>query len=515
MDALVVLTMSVAAAGPPFSSSSPHYSNLSPFHFSQSSISAFRCFSIRHTFRVGVSCLSTSNITGNRSTLSFADSRGTEIINRATSISAPIGQTGLLYTLLQDIGINDKETDLLLEKHPALKFTPFESVKLRILSFRSVGVDGLALSRLILRSPDLLTAYEVDSLLNFVANNLKGEIQSAQLEKLLASTEPRFFAGFDKKVMLLLDHGIPREKLAYVLNTVSLSKAICLRSHDDINTTFTYLKPYGGASIIAKCPLILNYEFRTQLLPRIEFWKDLSGGDVDSTGTMFCKLPAILKYSLEHGQDHVKCLRSIGGLTDSEIFKIFLIYPNTISASRKRKVVPRIEFLKGCGLDANDIFKFLTRAPLFLGLADGNVFCKLTLLVKLGYRYRTKEFAMAMASVTRTSCENFQRVIDLFLSYGLSIEEILIMSKKHPQILQYSCISLEQKLEYLIEDMGRDVRELLSFPAFLGYKLDDRIKSRYEEKKETRGEGMSINKLLTVSAESFSRKRNLKERTVR
>uniref|UniRef100_A0A7N0TIC4 Uncharacterized protein n=1 Tax=Kalanchoe fedtschenkoi TaxID=63787 RepID=A0A7N0TIC4_KALFE len=489
------LTVSAAAAAP-FSSSS-QWSDRSPLNFSQAS---FPSLSTCHTFRLTTS-LST-DVDWPRSILSSDDS--TAHTHRASSISAPVHETGWLYPLLQDIGINDKETALLLEKHPALNFTPFQSVKLRIMSLRSIGVDGLALSRLIMKLPDLLTADEVDSLVTFVANNLMGEIQSTQLEKLLASTEPRFLAGFDRKVKLLLHHGVPREKLAYVLNTVSLSKALCLRSYEEIDSTFTYLKPYGGADIIVKCPLILNYEFGTQLLPRINFWKDLSGGDVDATGAMFRKLPAILKYSLDHGQDHVRCLRSTAGLTDSEIFKLFLIYPNTISASRERKLVPRIEFLQECGLDTNGIFKFLTRAPLFLGLADVNVLCKLTVLVKLGYKYRTKEFAMAMASATRTSCDNLQKVIGLFLSYGLLYEEILVMSKKHPQILQYSYSSLDKKLEYLIEDMGREVRELLSFPAFLGYKLDDRIKSRYEEKKETRGEGMSINKLLTVSAESFS-----------
>ncbi|WKA07698.1 hypothetical protein VitviT2T_025485 [Vitis vinifera] len=112
-----------------------------------------------------------------------------------------------------------------------------------------------------------------------------------------------------------------------------------------------------------------------------------------------------------------------------------------------------------------------------------------------------------MGAVTRTSCENLQKVIGLFLSYGLSCEDIVAMSNKHPQILQYNPTSLKEKIEYLIEDMGREVDELLAFPAFLGYKLDDRIKHRYEVKKKIIGEGMSLNKLLSVSTERFSRRK--------
>ncbi|KAL3714392.1 hypothetical protein ACJRO7_006341 [Eucalyptus globulus] len=81
------------------------------------------------------------------------------------------------------------------------------------------------------------------------------------------------------------------------------------------------------------------------------------------------------------------------------------------------------------------------------------------------------------------------------------------MSKKHPQILQCNPDPLEEKAEYLVGEMGRDLDELLDFPAFLGYKLDSRIKHRYEVKKKIIGEGMSINKLLSVLSERFAKKK--------
>nr|DAD18061.1 TPA_asm: hypothetical protein HUJ06_019524 [Nelumbo nucifera] len=112
-----------------------------------------------------------------------------------------------------------------------------------------------------------------------------------------------------------------------------------------------------------------------------------------------------------------------------------------------------------------------------------------------------------MGAVTRTSSENMQKVIGVLLSYGLTCDDILAMSKKHPQILQYNHDSLEKKLDYLIEEMGREIGELLAFPAFLGYKLEDRIKHRYEVKKKTIGEGMSLNKLLSVSTVRFFKKK--------
>ncbi|KAL4594654.1 hypothetical protein ACB092_12G035400 [Castanea dentata] len=378
-------------------------------------------------------------------------------INSPTNLHTDIG---ILFPFFRELGLEDKETELVLDKNPTLALTSLDSIRARI--------------------------------------------EPMQLKHLLTAADPRFLVGFDQKVKLLLDRGVPSEKIGYVLNHVKLAKAVCLRPIEEIDRTITFFSPYGGIDLIVRRPEILNYNLESQLIPRIGFLLDLSGGDKDATGNVVRRLPMILSYSVEHLEGHVEFLRSFAGLNNQQIFKIFLVFPSVVSASKERKLRPRIEFLKQCGLDSNDIFKFLIKAPLFLGLSFDNLNYKLVFLVKIGYKYRTRDMAMAMGSVTRTSCENLRKVIWLFLSYGLSYSDIVSMSTKHPQILQYNHSSLEEKMEYLIEDMGREVGELLAFPAFLGYKLDERIKVRYEAKKKITGEGMSINKLLTVSTKRFS-----------
>ncbi|CAK7324281.1 unnamed protein product [Dovyalis caffra] len=421
-------------------------------------------------------------------------------------------EIGLIYSFFGELGFNDKETGLLLEQNPALKFASFDSIRARVSLLESAGIKGIELHRLISKGPDVLRAKEIDPFIHFVLNDLEGKVEPAQLRRLLVATVPRFLTGFDEKVKLLIDHGIPREKIVHVLNNVNLTKALCLKSVEEIDKIVTFMSRFGGLDIIVRRPLILNFDLDTQLIPRVELLKEISGGDEDATGIVLRKLPAILSYSVKHTGGHVELFRSFAGLTDPQIFRIFSVFPNVVSASKERKLRPRIEFLKQCGLSSDEIFKFLTKAPVFLGLSfEDNLVHKLVVLVKIGYGNGTKELAAAMGAASRTSCENLQNVIGLFLSYGLSYEDILAMSKKHPQILQYRCAALEEKLEFLIEDMGREVRELLSFPAFLGYNLDERIKHRYEVKKLTIGEGMSINKLLTVSDDRFLKQKRKKK----
>ncbi|XP_002515871.3 transcription termination factor MTERF8, chloroplastic [Ricinus communis] len=413
--------------------------------------------------------------------------------------------TRFLYSFFREFGLNEKETEFILEQNPSLTLTAFDSIRSRVFLLESVGLKGAELYRLIIKCPDVLTAEQIHPFLHFVLNNLQGRIEPAQIKRLFSASEPRFLVGFDQKVTMLLSHGVPEEKIGHILNNINLLKAMCLKSVKEIDRTISFLSRFGGIDIIVRRPMILNFDLDRQLIPRVEFLKEISGGDEEATGTLLRKLPAILSYSLEHIKGHVELLRSFGGLTDPQIFKIFLVFPNVISASKERKLRPRIEFLKQCGLNSDEIFKFLTKAPLFLGLSfEYNLVHKIVFLVKIGYGYRNKELTVALGAVTRTSCDNLQKVIELFFSYGFSSPDILSMSKKHPQILQYSYSSLQEKMEYLIEGMGREVGELLAFPAFLGYKLDDRIKHRYEVKRKVIGEGMSLNKLLSVSADRFS-----------
>lgn len=414
-------------------------------------------------------------------------------------------EIGALFSLFQPLGLDEKEAEAILNRNPDIGSSDVKFLCNRIQGFQSAGLKDFVLSRLISKCPDILTAEEVGSLITYI-HGLGGKIEPLQIKRLLLRTEPSFLAGFDEKVELLLQHGISQEKIVYVLNNVNLGKAICRRSVQEIGRMLAFLRCYDAVGIIAKWPLILNYDLDTQLVPRVGVLQKLSADDKDGIGEVLNRLPTFLAYSVEHLESHVELLRTYAGLSDQEIFKILVVFPSVMSCSKERKLRPRIDFLKECGLDAGEIYRLLRRRPTFLSLSfEKNLAYKLAMLVKIGYSYRTKELGIAMGAVTSTSFKSLQEAISLFLSYGFSYDDIVEMSTKHCQVLHYSPRSLEEKIEYLIEVMGREIGELLSFPAFLGYNLDTRIKHRYELSKKALENNMSLNKLLAVSAEKFSK----------
>ncbi|KAL8166942.1 hypothetical protein V2J09_008441 [Rumex salicifolius] len=412
---------------------------------------------------------------------------------------------GAVFLLFREMGISEEDTQLVLEKNPDLKTSSFESIRGRIHSLQSLGINCFEVSSLIVKHPYVLTSGEVNSVISFIYNDLDNKIKPAQIARLLAQDDPEFSSSFKSKIGVLLKHGITKEQIPNILNQINLNKAILHKPVEEIDRMLTFLCHYGGIGVIVKRPTILNYDLDSQLAPRVGFLMNLSGDDVEATAVVIRRLPGVLLYSKEHMENQVEFMRSFAGLTYDEIFKIILTYPNLMSSSRERKLEPRIQFLKDCGFNSEEIYRLSIQSPLFLGLSfEANLAFKLALLVKIGYEYRTKDIAYAMGAVTRTSVENLQEVIGLYLSYGLSFEDIVDMSKKHPQILQYNPRSLERKMDYLIEVMGREISELLAFPAYLSYNLDKRIKPRYEMKRKIVGDEMSINKLLSVSVEKFS-----------
>ncbi|CAI8598796.1 unnamed protein product [Vicia faba] len=311
-----------------------------------------------------------------------------------------------LVSLFQEIGISFEETESLLSNASELSSIQLDSLHGRILLLQSLGLDRVSINQLVTKQLNVLTSNEIDPLLSFLKNELHGQLKQAKVKLVLSKK----LSDFPHKVQLLLDRGIAGDKIVHVLNKVDLSKAICHRSMEELE----------------------------RLKPRIRVLTELSGGDEKSVGKVLNKFPIILNYRAEHIEEHIEFLRSFVELDDQQIFKIVLVFPAIFTSSRERKLRPRIQFLKDCGLDSCEIFMFLINAPVFLAISfRENLAYRLVFLVKLGYEYRTKELPVAMGISSRVACENMQKT--------------------------YNHAALEKKMKYLTEEMDHDIKKLLSF----------------------------------------------------
>ncbi|GAB2227576.1 hypothetical protein Droror1_Dr00009401 [Drosera rotundifolia] len=116
-------------------------------------------------------------------------------------------------------------------------------------------------------------------------------MEPSKVQHLLLWNDPGSLDGFDAKVRLMVELGIPEERIVYVLRNVHLSKAICRESAKEIKRLMEFLDSYGGVTLILKRPATLNYDLDTQLFPRVKFFEDLSGGVEDSARVILCRMP--------------------------------------------------------------------------------------------------------------------------------------------------------------------------------------------------------------------------------
>eukprot|EP01018_Ginkgo_biloba_P034356 Gb_06120 [translate_table: standard] len=411
------------------------------------------------------------------------------------------------FSILEELGLANKEVKLLMRKHPFLSNQSPTSMSKTIQALESLGIKGDRLILFIKKRPSVFTV-DLESTTDFIRENLE-EFNVEKFHRILFKADPRVVLSFPDKINLLLKHGVKKSQLNNLLNKLNL-KVFCERSVEDLNDVLIFLKDFDEekefCGIILRHPALLLLNVGRDLKPRVEFFENLLKGE-DVLKKLLRLFPGILAYTVEHMEKHVEYLKS-SVFSEANVAIIVMAYPQILSLSIERKLQPKIEFLQKCGLNEKEIAKLLIRCPAFLGLSfDENLSRKAILLGNIGFEPYSYHLAQVLSTVSRISYEKLQTTIDLFLSYGLSYEDICEMGTKQPHILRYSHECLKPKIDYLVNEMHSSSKDLISCPAFLGYSLEDRIKPRHEIMEWLMSKGLikrySLNRILAISDKDF------------
>ncbi|KAK7350423.1 hypothetical protein VNO77_09051 [Canavalia gladiata] len=102
---------------------------------------------------------------------------------------------------------------------------------------------------------------------------------------------------------------------------------------------------------------------------------------------------------------------------------------------------------------------------------------KLNFLHAIGFG----ENALTMKVLTHLHGTNgaLQKRFESLLGFGIEFSFVCRIIAVHPKILSQRPESIEQKINFLCLEMGNSIQLLLTFPAFLSFDLENRIKPRY------------------------------------
>lgn len=216
--------------------------------------------------------------------------------------------------------------------------------------------------------------------------------------------------------------------------------------------------------ILGKRPQLCGISLSENLIPTMTFLENL-GVDKTQWAKIIQRFPAVLTYSRQKVKQTVDFLYEMG-LSAESIGKVLTRCPNIISYSIEEKLRPTAEYFRSLGVDVSVL---LQRCPQSLG-------CSIE--------------------------ANLKPVTEFFLERGFTVEEIGTMISRFGALYTFSLTeNLIPKWEFFLT-MDYDKSELVKFPQYFGYSLEERIKPRYARVK-VHGVKLLLNQVLSLSGSNF------------
>ncbi|XP_027154462.1 transcription termination factor MTERF5, chloroplastic [Coffea eugenioides] len=219
-------------------------------------------------------------------------------------------------------------------------------------------------------------------------------------------------------------------------------------------------------TIISKRPQLCGISLSENLIPTMTFLENL-GVDKRQWAKVIYRFPALLTYSRSKLKGSVDFLYEVG-LSAENVGKVLTRCPNIISYSVEDKLRPTVEYFSSLGID---VAHLLQRSPQTFGLSIE---------------------------------ANLKPLTEFFLERGYSIEDVRTMISRYGALYTFSVAeNLVPKWEFFLT-MDYPKSELVKFPQYFGYSLEDRIKPRYAIVKE-HGVRLLLNQVLSLSGPEFDK----------
>ncbi|XP_059640771.1 transcription termination factor MTERF5, chloroplastic [Cornus florida] len=227
-------------------------------------------------------------------------------------------------------------------------------------------------------------------------------------------------------------------------------------------------------TILSKRPQLCGISLSENLIPTMTFLENL-GVDKKQWAKVIYRSPALLTYTRQKLKATVDFLYEMG-VSAENVSKILTRCPNIISYSVEDKLRPTAEYFHSMGVD---VATLLHRSPQTFGLSIE---------------------------------ANLKPVTEFFLEKGYTMGDIGTMSSRYGALYTFSLEeNLIPKWEFFLT-MNYPKSELIKFPQYFGYSLEERIKPRYATVKES-GVRLLLNQVLSLSDLEFDKalKRKIKK----
>ncbi|KAG9131450.1 hypothetical protein Leryth_015281 [Lithospermum erythrorhizon] len=314
---------------------------------------------------------------------------------------------------------------------------------------------------------------------------------------------------------------VPTTQMSTPANDLDSKKLKALARVNDLGSTgklpphIVYLVDIGMEledikQIIRKFPAFAYYSLEGKIKPVVEFLLDLGIQESDIP-TIINKRPQLCGISLSENLIPTMAFLEDLGVDKRQWAKVIYRFPALLTYSRT-KLKATVDFLYEMGLPSEHVSKVLTRCP---NIISYSVEDKLRTTAEY-FRSMGVDIANLLHRAPQTfglSIEaNLKPVTEFFLENGYSMRDLTTMVSRYGALYTFSLSeNLIPKWEFFLT-MGYPKSELVKFPQYFGYSLEDRIKPRYKIVKDS-GVKLILNQILSLSDQEFDKalKRKIKK----
>lgn len=321
---------------------------------------------------------------------------------------------------------------------------------------------------------------------------------------------------------------------------------ILQRSLEELDEIVDYMESSGVRRewmgfVISRCPKLLSYSME-EVNVRVEFYLNM-GMNENDFGTMVFDYPGILgQFTLEEMNQKVNYLKEFGLSTEC-VGKLLAFRPQLMGCSIEERWKPLVKYLYYLGISRDGMRRMLTIKPMVfcfnfettivpkvqffrdLGVREdaiGNMLVKFPPLLTYSLHKKIRPvviFLMTKAGVTENDigkvialgpellgCSIAKKLdgnVKYFLSLGIRVRQLGEMIADFPQLLRYKVDLLYPKYRYLRRTMVRPLQDVIEFPRFFSYSLEERLIPRHKIMVENRV-NFKLRYMLACTNEEFN-----------
>lgn len=194
------------------------------------------------------------------------------------------------------------------------------------------------------------------------------------------------------------------------------------------------------------------------------------------------------------------------GIQDAGILRIFCVHPSVFCMNLEKNIAPKVRFFRAIGIREDAIGQVLVAFPALLSYSLDRKIRPVVrfILEEAGVKeeHIGKVIALRPQLIGTSLTLRLQPLVKFLRNHQLKREHTGHMVADFPMLLRYNLAIVESKLRYFKRSMKRPLEDLVLFPRYFSYSLEERIKPRQQILK-SHGLVFHLRYMLACNDETF------------